>query len=154
ISSAGSQIPSATITGNLIYSNAGAGIDLPVGAGYQIIGNTIVQSVGNAISLSGGANSRIADNIVWSDLGTGINIAANSLSGLTLDYNLYYRGASNAANVAVWGATTYTSLASWQAGQMAQNQHSVEGNPDFIDMNGADNVLGGPDTGLGGGADD
>ena len=35
-----------------------------------------------------------------------------------------------------------------------QNAGSVEDDPKFIDINGVDNVFGGPDTALGGGADD
>ncbi len=143
------------IIGNLIYANTGGAIDLSYGTNSRIIGNTIYQSVGTAISLANSAiNATIEDNIIWGDVGTLLNVAANSLAGLLADYNLYYRGVSGTANAATLGAATYPSLADWQAGQASQNQHSLEGDPKFIDINGADNVLGGPDAAIGGGADD
>ena len=149
------DVASEQIIGNLIYANTGAAIDLSYRTGSQIIGNTIYQAVGTAINLANTATGTvIEDNIIWGGVGTLLNVAANSVTGLVTDYNLYYRGASGTANAAVLGATTYASLAAWQAGITAQNQHSVEGDPKFIDINGADNQLGGPDAAIGGGADD
>ena len=149
------DVASEQITGNLIYANTGGAIDLSYRTGSRIIGNTIYQSVGNAINLANTATgTTIEDNIIWVDVGNILNVAANSVTGLVADYNLYYRGASGTANAAVLGTTTYANLAAWQAGQSTQNQHSLEGDPKFINIKGADNVLGGPDAAIGGGADD
>ena len=69
-------------------------------------------------------------------------------------YNLYYRGTNGVATLVSIGGTTYTTLAAWQAAQPTLNAGSLEGNPDFINPAGADGILGGPDTALGGGLDD
>ena len=144
------------IQDNLIYDNTSGAILLSGGGtGNAIIGNTIWQSVGTSIALAGSAiNTTIADNIIWGDEGTILSISANSETGLAALYNLYYRGTNGAATLISYGGTAYADLAAWQAAQPAQNVGSLEGNPDFIDIAGADNVLGGPDTPLGGGLDD
>ena len=146
------------IQNNLIYANTTEALNLSGGGsgpGNSIIGNTIWQSVGTSIGLSGSAvNTTIADNIVWGDEGTIISVASNSASGLQVLYNLYYRGSSGAATLASIGSSSYTTLAAWLVAQPTLNAGSIEGNPDFIKIAGADGVLGGPDTALGGGLDD
>ena len=146
----------ALINDNLIYVNADGGIDLSGGANHVIAGNTVYQSTETVIDLEGSeTNVTLEDNIIWGDLGTLVSVSPG-VSGLIANYNLYYRGANNAANVAVVGATTYATLADWQAGDPTNNVKSRSGNPNFITATGAgaDHVLGGPDTALGGGADD
>ncbi|MBC9882178.1 LEPR-XLL domain-containing protein, partial [Bradyrhizobium sp. INPA01-394B] len=146
---------SIDIEENLIYANTTSGVELSYGNGSKLISNTIWQSVGTDVKLSGSAsNFSLSDDIVWSDLGTMISIAADSQSGFKATNNLYWRGSSSAATLVAWGATNYSSLAAWQAGVPALNSGSLEGDPKFIDIDGADNVLGGLDTALGGGADD
>ena len=146
------------IQNNLIYANTTQALNLSGGGGgpgNSIIGNTIWQSVGTSIGLAGSAiNTTIADNIVWGDEGTLISIASNSTTGLQVLYNLYYRGSNGAATLASIGGTNYTTLAAWLAGQPTLNAGSLEGNPNFIKPAGADGILGGPDTPLGGGLDD
>src|SRR5260221_13197026 len=102
----------------------------------------------------GAITPTMEDTIILGEVVTLLSVAADSVAGWAADYTLYYRGTSGTANVATLGATTYASLAGWQAGQASQNQHSREGDPKFIAIKGADNILGGPDTALGGGADD
>jgi hypothetical protein len=147
----------ATISGNLIYDNANGAIDLSYRPNVSIVGNTILQSVGTGISLANFAyrssTITIADNIISGNLGTLVSVAPGA-TNLTTDYNLYYRGPSGTATLASLGGTTFATLADWKIAVNSQNQHSLEGDPKFIDMDGADNVPGGPDTALGGGADD
>ncbi|MEO6842783.1 MAG: right-handed parallel beta-helix repeat-containing protein [Bradyrhizobium sp.] len=146
------------IENNLIYSNSNGAIAISGGGsgpGNAIVGNTIWQSVGTSIALTGStSNTTIADNIIWGDEGTILSIAASSETGFAALYNLYYRGTNGAANLVSYGGTTYATLSAWQAAQPLLDAGSREGNPDFIDIAGADNVLGGPDTALGGGQDD
>ena len=147
------------IENNLIYANTVAGIDIGGGGNQppnnKIIGNTIYQSVGTGVKLSASSvNTTLADNIIWGDLGTLVSISADSLTGFSAGYNLYYRGTNAAATLASFGGSTYANLAAWQAAVATQNAGSLEGDPKFIDINGADNVFGGLDTALGGGADD
>ena len=139
---------------NLIYANNIAGISLFSSSGNKIIGNTISQSVGSSVILSSAINTKLIDNIFWSDVGTIVSISSDSLSGIGVSNNLYWRGKNNAASVVNFGGTNYTTLADWQAAQPLLNSGSVEGDPKFINIAGSDNVLGGLDTALGGGADD
>ncbi len=147
----------ARILSNLIYANADAGISFNNAGAYTriIAGNTIYQSVGDGILLTGNSpNTQIVSNILWNDLGRILNISAGSQSGLVLGTNIFYRGLSGAANVAVWGATAAASLANFRSASGLAMAGSLEGDPSFIDINGSDNVLGGADTATGGGADD
>ena len=147
------------IENNLIYANTSAGIDISgggatAGALNKIIGNTVYQSVGSSVRLTTSVNAILEDNILWSDLGTILSVSTDSLTGFNAGYNLYYRGTAAAATLVAFGGSTYTDLAAWKAAVATQNAGSVEDDPKFIDINGADNVFGGPDTALGGGADD
>ena len=56
--------PTLTISGNLIYDNATAGIVLSGGTYQEIINNTIEQSTGPAISITAtnGGDNAVADN--------------------------------------------------------------------------------------------
>ncbi len=147
----------ALIDDNLIYLNSNGGIDLPGGIGSVIVGNTIDQPQDGAIRIEGGASkTTISDNILMGEQGSLLTITADSLSGLVTNYNLYYRGASGGATAATLGSAVYTTLADWRAADATRNANSKEGDPKFITPTGAgaDNVLGGPDTALGGGADD
>lgn len=147
----------ARILSNLIYANADAGISFSnAGTNTEIIaGNTIYQSVGDGIILAGNSpNAQVVSNILWNDLGRILNISTAAQSGLVLGTNLFYRGLSGAANVAVWGSTAAASLANFRTVSGLAQAGSLEGDPTFIDINGSDNVLGGADTATGGGADD
>ena len=147
------------IQNNLIYQNVNGAINLNGSGsttGFEIIGNTLWQSVGTVVNLAGSStNTTLADNIIWGDEGTLVALSSGSTSGFQALYNLYYRGQSGAAKIAsIAGTTIYTALVDWKAEQASLNAGSLEGNPDFIAIAGADGVLGGLDTALGGGADD
>ncbi|MCW2284563.1 parallel beta-helix repeat protein [Rhodoblastus acidophilus] len=143
---------------NLIYDDANGAVSLTNGYSSvktQIIGNTLWQSVGTVVDISGGSAPVVfADNIVWGDLGALLDVASKFTGAMSAQYNLYYRGANGAATAANIAGTAYATLAAWKTGQPGQNVGSVEGDPKFIAIAGADGVRGGLDTALGGGADD
>ena len=84
-------------------------------------------------------------------MGTRAEVSAATVeSGFDSDYNIYYRGSGGAAQVALWGSQVAADLAALKT-LAGGNTHSLQVNPGFIDVDGADNILGGLDTALGGG---
>ncbi len=143
------------ISNNLVYANTNQGIRVE-GAGAQIVNNTVYQQVGNAVMVEGGSTSvSLRNNILWVEAGYDIYVASDSQVGFNSDYNLPYSGIDPNAHVGFWGDTTYDTLADWRT-VSSQDDHSVDGNPNFVDIDGADNVLGYSTLGNGynGGLDD
>ncbi len=148
------------IDNNVIYDNTDTGIQLKDGGIYNayqphIHNNTIYQSVGDAVRiLNSSTDVDVYNNIFWVDSGYALNVAANSQANFQADYNLYHRGTAN-AKLAIWGTTVYTTLSDWQTAR-GFDGNSVAANPNFVDINGADNVLGYNPAGEGydGGLDD
>ncbi len=90
--------------------------------------------------------------------GAAINVAANSQAGFASDANVLARGPGAQAAAGQWGGTARATLADWRAAS-GQDARSAEGDPRFVDVDGADNVLGWVASGPGGlpydgGADD
>jgi parallel beta-helix repeat protein len=147
-------LATAEVVNNLLYANTDQGLRLAGGTGHQVHNNTLYQPVGTAVGVQGGASHvHLSNNILWVDLGTVVNIAADSMTGFTSDYNLFYLGSSAAAQVGSWGGTALDSLESWTS-STSQDTNSHVSNPEFLDINGADNVFGGLGTAEGSGADD
>ncbi len=142
-----------TVTNNLIYANTNEGV-LISGGGGQLINNTIYQPVGDAVKVQDGSqNVDLENNILWVQAGYDINVAPDSEVGFASDWNLFYKSTDPNAHVGYWNGTQDT-LAAWQAGA-GQDADSLFGNPDFVNMAGADNVLGYDfQTGYNGGLDD
>jgi hypothetical protein len=145
---------------NLIYANTNQGLLIrnsgsPSTATYT--NNTIYQQVGEAVRLESSArNNRLVNNIIWVDAGFGVHVAANSQTGFESDYNLIFTGQAGAANTGFWNNTTQTSLAQWQSAT-GRDANSLAANPGFVDINGADNILGyaaNVGGGIDGGGDD
>ncbi len=131
---------SGTIEDNLIYVNTDQAILLNSAGGALIVNNTIFELVGDAIALANGSfDIRIENNILWVESGYDIDVANDSQSGLVSDYNVFYKGTDPNAHVGFFGGIEDT-FAAWQA--IGQDPHSVFGNPGFVDIDGADNVLG------------
>jgi hypothetical protein len=86
------------------------------------------------------------------DAGYAINVDVNAQQGFSSDYNLFYLTGTE-GNAGLWAGTPRTALADWQAAN-GQDTHSLTGNPLFIDIDGADNVFGGPPVAEGSGEDD
>ncbi len=145
---------SGTVSNNLVYVNVDGGIELSGSSGALVVNNTVYEVVGDALGISGGSyNIRVENNILWVDSGYDIDVAADSQSGLSSDFNLFNTGSDANANVAYYGGVLAT-LAQWQT--TGQDAHSLAGNPGFVEIDGADNVLGyvAANGGYNGGNDD
>ena len=146
---------SGAIINNLVYANTNQGIIINMGSGARVVNNTVYQPVGDAVRVQGGSqNIQLRNNILWVQAGYDINIAADSQTGFNSDYNLFNRSDDPNANVGYWNGND-RDLADWQTAS-GQDANSLFGDPLFVDMNGADNVLGYTTAGGGydGGPDD
>ena len=148
IAASGGTTAGVQVVNNLVYANTAGGIEVGQVAsddGTQVINNTVYQVAGNAVQVGGGApnyysaqNVSVRNNILWTQAGYDLDVTANSQQGFTSDYNLFNLGSG--ANLGFWNATE-NSLAEWQAAS-AKDAHSLYANPDFVDPNGADGILG------------
>ncbi len=134
---------SGAITNNLVYANTNRGIRLSgARSGARVVNNTVYQTVGDALRIEGSSqNVNLRNNILWVDAGYCLSVDANSQTGFSSDRNLFYHDASPSAHVGFWNSVIQHTLADWQD-TTTRDGNSVEGNPGFLDINGADNVLG------------
>ncbi|HEY9107620.1 MAG TPA: right-handed parallel beta-helix repeat-containing protein, partial [Roseateles sp.] len=142
----------AVIENNLVYANSNVGISVTDSqtAGVSVIrSNTVYQPVGDGLRLGAAAtNVRLFDNIVVVGAGYAITLA-NPASLVASDYNLFWAPGAKVGRV---GTTDRATLASWQAAGF--DAHGKAGDPLFLDVDGADNVLGEQGVSTGGGSDD
>ncbi len=130
------------INSNLVYANTNRGLLIQGANGAQFYNNTLYQTVGDGIRIdSSSQNLRIYNNIIWVLAGYGLYVDANSQVGQNFDNNLFYRGVAGAAFVGFWNSGNRTTLADWQTAS-AKDANSLEANPGFVDIDGADNNLG------------
>ena len=141
---------------NLIYENTSVGIldhSYSGGTTVQIVNNTIYQSVGDAVYIASGTTSNLLqNNIIWVDSGYAINVANGDQTGFQSDRNLFYLG-TESGFVGLWTNVQRATLADWQS-VTGQESNSSAGVPRFLDIDGADNVLGEQGVNEGGPADD
>jgi len=146
-----------TIVNNLVYENADQGVWIGYGESHRVINNTIYQSVGDAVLLSGNSisNTALYNNILWVDTGHAINVASGSEDGFVSDYNLFYLGSVDDANdhVGRWLGVSMPGMSDWRTAS-SRDANSIFGAPMFMDISGADNVLGGLPIAEGSGRDD
>jgi len=138
------------VIGNVSYGNGDHGIDNNASPYNIIIGNTVQGNVTVGIDLegspvgSGGAtimNNVMVDNGLLHLVGGGtyphspgnLRLDSNSISGTTLDYNLYYLSSANGGTVQiVFEPTQYTSLASFRTAYPTQEVHGIQGDPHLV----------------------
>ena len=97
----------------------------------------------------------VENNILWVNEGDIISVASGGATGFLSAYNLFYQGAdATPATLGIWQGTAEATLANWQAASGQDVNGSKTGNPDFVNMAGANQILGGPGTPVGAGADD
>ena len=141
---------------NLVYANTNVGIAITyshVAGDRTVYNNTIWQDTGDAIVVSGTANIRIRNNILSVGNGYAINVAADGQVNFSSDSNLFDLRTA-AAKAGRWGATERITLTDWQSISANHDASSKLGDPRFLDINGADNVLGDQDVTTGDGYDD
>ncbi len=137
---------------NLIYANTNAGVIVRTSGQVNLIGNTLYQAVGSALTVdNAAAKVFLRNNILQSDQGAIVTVTG-AATVFNSNFNLYHRGTGSAVTGS-WAGTTRSDLAAWRTAS-GEGARSIAANPAFLDINGADNVLGGVDGLLGGGADD
>ncbi len=134
------------LSNNVIYANTNRGLSIQnpfSGSGTaRYISNTIYQTVGDGIRLEGGArNNQLTNNIVWVLSGNAVSVANDSQVGFQSDYNLLHVSDNPNANIGLWNGVARKTLADWQAAS-SRDANSLTGAPGFVDIDGADNVLG------------
>ncbi len=131
------------IVDNLVYVNTNDAILVQyAAAGAQITNNTVYQPVGDAVQVENGSqNLQMRNNILWVQSGYDIAVAADSEQGFNSDYNDLNVGTDPNAKVGSWGTSPQNTLAGWQTASGGE-AHSISANPQFVDIGGADNILG------------
>ncbi|WP_083749014.1 right-handed parallel beta-helix repeat-containing protein, partial [Pelomonas sp. KK5] len=146
------------VINNVIYANSNIGVKVTgghtVGDGDGFFNNTILQLVGEGVRLTGGASDVVfINNIVDVQAGYGMSVDAGSATRFVSNNNLLYRGPAANAFIGIWQGATQATLAGWQTAS-GQDAKSVTGDPKFIDIDGADNILGEQGLSTGNGSDD
>jgi hypothetical protein len=112
------------------------------GSSFLLVNNTVYQPVGDAIRvLANSPRVIVRNNVLQVTAGYDLNIDPSSQATFNSDYNDLSRGNDPRAHVGFWGSLLRDQLSDWQAAT-TQDAHSVNGDPQWVDINGADNVLG------------
>ena len=135
------------IQNNVVYHNDTYGILVKRGESTliplnytSVINNTIYQTTGDALRIEGfSEDMRIRNNIIGVSSGIALSVAADSQNGFQSDFNLFY--ITGSGKVASWQNLIRTDLISWQNTALL-DQNSFQRNPLFVDLDGADNILG------------
>jgi hypothetical protein len=144
------------IYNNLVYANTNRGIDVTynhTSGARGVYNNTVWQDTGDAIRVAATNNVWLRNNLLSIGAGYAVNVAANGQAGFSSDWNLFDLR-TGAAFVGRWGASEQATLAAWQALSANHDANGIVGNPRFLDIDGADNVLGDQDVTTGDGYDD
>ena len=138
---------SPSILGNLVYGNAALGISITTAGSAVIEGNTVYQLAGDALRVSLDLNntrlnsSRVRNNLLWTS-GAGsyaLNVSNDSDTGFVSDFNNLY--ATGTAKVARWSIQEFATLREW-AWELGLDVHGISADPQFVDPDGPDDVLG------------
>jgi hypothetical protein len=137
-------IYTGTIGNNLIYVNTNQGVVLSGANGATVTNNTIYQPVGDAVRIQdNSSNVRLRNNILWVDNGYNLYVTSDSQQGFDSDYNLLR--ATGAGKLAGWGTgfglREYSTLVDWRY-ELGRDVHSLTADPQLIDIDGTDNLLG------------
>ncbi|HYV35271.1 MAG TPA: IPT/TIG domain-containing protein [Gemmataceae bacterium] len=132
------------VIGNLVYASASSGIliENSSASGGLIANNTVYQVSGSAVRLDTSAHSiKVRNNVLEVLAGFDIFVASDSQSGFSSDYNDLFIGTDPNARVGFYNNANQTTLANWQTAT-GQEAHSISSDPTFVNINGADNLLG------------
>ncbi|MEO1530133.1 MAG: right-handed parallel beta-helix repeat-containing protein, partial [Planctomycetota bacterium] len=134
---------SGSLTNNLSYANTNAAMLVHKGrSGAIAVNNTAYQAVGEAFRVQGGTqNLVLRNNLLGIESGAAILVETSSTTGFNSDHNLFDLVLPQTANVGNWGGTEVATLADWQQAS-GSDLSSGLGDPNFVDVDGADNVFG------------
>ncbi len=144
------------LASNIIYANTNRGLQLNNSGASTlalVANNTIYQPVGEAVRLENFSKAELTNNIIWILSGYGINAGTINANDFRSDYNLLHRSNDPNARIGLWAGVDRNTLVDWQTAT-ARDANSLGGDPLFVDINGADGILGHNTTNGDGGADD
>ncbi len=148
------------IVNNFVYDNTDFGIVVQqarlLDQKPQVLHNTVYQIAGDAVRLQDDArNVVLASNLLWVEAGFNLNALPGNTTDFISDRNLFFQGEDPNARAVSYNGSVYDVLADWKSAGIG-DANSVEGDPLFADLDGADNVLGYSTAGAGedGGPDD
>ncbi len=144
----------SSVQNNVVYVNTNVGVQIGSQA-YDTSftrNNTIYQQVGDAVLVQSGAgNTRLVNNIIQVNAGYGINLAT-ATSLVQSDYNLFWTPQAG-GRVGLVGGAQQATLEAWRTAT-SKDVNSKYGDPRFLDIDGADNILGERELVAGNGFDD
>ena len=131
---------------NLVYANTSFGILLRGGRFAIIENNTIYQPTGDALRLQdvaagtlGAFGDRVANNIFVVGAGYAMRVDSTTLTSLVWDYNdIFVTGTGKFARL---DNRDFLTRAAWLA-ELGLDAHSITTDPQWVDPDGADNLLG------------
>jgi parallel beta-helix repeat protein len=142
----GSGTQNTVIDNNTVYDNDAQGIYVHGAAtdntnGVRIRHNTIYHESGSALKLeNNGNNFQLVNNIIYIRSGLGFELIGND-AGMVSNYNDIFPALAG-ANVGKYKTNpTSATLADWKA-LTGRDANSYSADPLFIDVDGADNLLG------------
>lgn len=141
INSTNGKIYGNTVNGWSISHNA-AGVGLDVATGTMVANNTAYGAVHSYLgfqAIEGSTSTTFKNNIFTILAGAGndvVQVSADSQSGTTLDYNLYFPTTSIGW---IWGSTEYN-WAGWKTNS-GQDAHSLNADPLFTNAGAGDFTL-------------
>ena len=127
---------------NLIYANATIGISVVGGAHAQILNNTVFQPLGDAFRMvpsNGSVNVQVRNNIFHAASGYVMWINPASQTALISNNNLLR--ATGSARTGYWGGVDRATLNDWRLASI-NDADSLNADPLFVNITGADGVLG------------
>ncbi len=128
------------IDNNLVYDSDVVAILLDGAASVTVDGNTVYQTAGDGIRIQNNSPSvALRSNILWADGGHAISVASDSQTGFSSDYNLLR--ATGSGQIALWQGVPRPTLVSWRNAAF-HDANSIDQDPAFVDIDGADDVLG------------
>ncbi|MCB2027589.1 MAG: right-handed parallel beta-helix repeat-containing protein, partial [Rhodoferax sp.] len=144
----------SSIENNVIYVNTNVGVQIGNSA-YDTSftrSNTIYQPVGDAVLVQGNAgNTHLVNNIIQVNAGYAINLAS-AASLVQSDYNLFWTPQAG-GRIGLYAGVQQATLAAWRTAS-GKDADSKYGDPLFLDIDGADNILGERELVAGNGFDD
>ena len=136
-----------TLASDIFTAYTGAGVEAGAVDGLDVVGDTIERSCGPAVLISGAATGVSIENNLFDDAITDppyykagladctsmslpwaadVSVAAAAIAGTTSDYNDFYSYGSDDSAPYDWAATTYPTLAAFQAATHQGAHDSVD----------------------------
>ncbi|MFN7841912.1 MAG: right-handed parallel beta-helix repeat-containing protein, partial [Pirellula sp.] len=139
---------SANILNNLVYDQSSIGISAG-GNSVTLTNNTLYQNASLGVLVSA-SQAMLENNIISQSTGHALRVQRSSQFGFRSDYNAFEL--TGDVRLADWLGMDLSTLEQWRF-ETGHDSHSLLADPDWVDPDGADNILGW-DNGVDYGGDD